>query len=184
MNANELMNRLAAEIADLALRIDSAQIDGLCAAILKAKRIFVSGRGRSGYISKCFAMRLTHLGLTCYCIDETNTPAVAAGDIVVICSGSGETEALVAMGRHCLRIGAELALVTANAESSLAELAGAVLVIPAYTSKLKNSVPTEHIMGGQFEDSMLLALDTCAIVMQRELGTTEDEMMRLHKNIE
>ena len=184
MLANELMRELAFEISNIADQTDPAQFDSFCRAMMLAKRVFVSGRGRSSFISKCFAMRLTQLGLTCYCIDESNTPAVCADDILIICSGSGETKALVASGRQCLQIGAKLALITANAESTLAGLAHTTLVIPSYSSKLGNNAPTINIMASQFESSMLLALDTCVLMMKYQIGTTEEEMMQLHKNIE
>lgn len=184
MPANELVKKLAYEIAGVADQIDSARIDAFCDAILSAKRVFVCGRGRSNYLSKCFAMRLTQLGLTCFCIDETNTPAIHADDILIICSGSGESETLAANGRHCLRIGAKLAVVTANAESALAEIAHIVLCVPSYSSKLKNNVPTINIMASQFESTMLLVLDACVLIMKDMIGTTEEEMMLLHKNIE
>ncbi len=184
MQLNEMMRQLAIEISDIALRIDSAMIDCFCQAMLTAKRVFVTGRGRSGYIAKCFAMRLMQLGLMVYCIDETNTPGVQRDDALVICSGSGETEGLVLNAKHAKRIGVKLAVVTAGENSTLAQLADICVVIPAYSSKLKNDSSTAHIMAGQFEDSMLLLLDACVAKMMETLGETEDGMMRRHKNIE
>ena len=186
MQANELMKKITLEIADIAERVDSNQIEEFCKEVLKAENIFVTAKGRSNYISKCFAMRLAQLGLKCYCIDETNTPSVSENDILVICSGSGETEPLVIAGRHCLRIGAKLALITADANSTLAGLAHTVIEIPSYSAKIKgkNTTPTINIMGNQFETSMLFALDVCVIKMMESLGITEEQMMRRHKNIE
>jgi len=179
-----MMRTLAMEIADISGRIDAAQTDRFCAAILESSRVFVTGRGRSGLVAKCFVMRLMQLGLDAYSIDETNTPGVRPEDVLVICSGSGETEGLIINARHAQRIGAKVALVTAGENSTLAGLADTTVVIPSYSSKLKNRVPTLNVLAGQFEDSMLLLLDACVITIMNKLRVTEDEMMSRHKNIE
>ena len=46
-----------------------------------AKRIFVAGAGRSGLISKFFAMRLMHAGFEVFVVGEIVTPSICEGDL-------------------------------------------------------------------------------------------------------
>src|SRR5919206_3998258 len=90
MNDDDLTVVLG-EIAGVADKIDREQLSSLVDRLVSAPRVFVTGEGRSGLMSKAFAMRLMHLGLTVYAMGETITPAVRQDDLVVAVSGSGTT---------------------------------------------------------------------------------------------
>ena len=60
-----------------------------------AGRIFVGGAGRSGLVSRFFAMRLVHSGYQVNMVGEVVTPALQDGDLLVIISGSGGTKTLM-----------------------------------------------------------------------------------------
>ena len=62
--------------------------------IMHSGKIFIAGAGRTGYIMRCFAMRLIHLGFCAYVIGDTEMIAAKAGDLLLIGSGSGETKTL------------------------------------------------------------------------------------------
>jgi len=57
----------------------------------RAKRIFCAAHGRSGYVLRCFCMRLMHLGYGAFFAGETITPGITKEDVLVVCSGSGQT---------------------------------------------------------------------------------------------
>ena len=63
-------------------------------SIMHSGKIFIAGAGRTGYIMRCFAMRLIHLGFCAYVIGDTEMIAAKAGDLLLIGSGSGETKTL------------------------------------------------------------------------------------------
>lgn len=63
----------------------------------QAKRIFISGAGRSKLVGNFFAMRLMHGGYDVSVVGEIVTPSIKAGDLLIIISGSGETEQLIAL---------------------------------------------------------------------------------------
>ena len=67
--------------------------------ILGAGQIFCDGLGRSGLSCKAFAMRLMHLGCRSYFVGETTTTAIQKGDLLLLCSGSGESKALISHGK-------------------------------------------------------------------------------------
>ncbi|RLF37682.1 MAG: 6-phospho-3-hexuloisomerase, partial [Thermoplasmata archaeon] len=87
----ESIDYLQEKIKDILGKVSEEDITKLCKLLLKAKRIFVYGAGRSGLVAKAFAIRLVHLGFQAYVIGETITPPVRVGDLVLIISGSGET---------------------------------------------------------------------------------------------
>ena len=64
-------------------------------SIMHSGKIFIAGAGRTGYIMRCFAMRLIHLGFCAYVIGDTEMIAAKAGDLLLIGSGSGETKRCV-----------------------------------------------------------------------------------------
>ena len=121
MNTAEYSTRILEELGRSLGAVGPAA-DALADAVLGARRVYVAGAGRSGLMLRAFAMRLMHLGLTSYVVGESVTPAIGAGDLLLIGSGSGETESLCCMARRCRALGAQLAVVTANPQSAIAAL--------------------------------------------------------------
>ena len=74
------VSAVADELSRTLTAISPAQMEQLADAILKAKRVFVAGAGRSGMMARCFVMRLMHMGLQAYMVGEVVTPGIAAGD--------------------------------------------------------------------------------------------------------
>ncbi len=64
----------------------------LTAMLDEAGRIFIAGAGRSKLVGNFFAMRLVHGGYNVNVVGEIVTPSIKAGDLLIIISGSGETE--------------------------------------------------------------------------------------------
>ena len=79
------------EIHSVLEKIDEKPYEEFLSSILNAKNIFVTGQGRSGMVSRTFAMRLTHIGLNAYCVGDATTPNIDKGDLLVACSSSGST---------------------------------------------------------------------------------------------
>ena len=132
------------------------QQEQLAAEIQKANRIFVAGAGRSGMMARCFAMRLMHMGITAYMVGEVVTPSIAAGDLLVIASGSGETASLVSMAKKAKSLGASVATVTIYPQATIGTLSDAVVAIHAPTSKsaIDTGVQSVQPMGSLFEQSL------------------------------
>lgn len=173
------------ELLRIGDEISANEIEQMCDMILTSDRIFTVGRGRSGLVSKMFAMRLMHLNLEAFAIDEVVTPSIKSGDLMIICSGSGKTASLVTMAEKAVSLGASLQIITASAGSTIAKMANGTVLIPGYTPK--NSV-NKHLsiqpMGSQFEQLLLIVLDTAVVYLMEKKGVTENEMMARHANIE
>src|SRR5258706_16202231 len=95
--------------------------EALRQAILQALRVFITGRGRSGLYMRGFAMRLMHMGRVIYVVDETTTPAITAGDLLLIGSGSGKTASQVGHAAKAKALGAKIGLITIAESSPIAE---------------------------------------------------------------
>src|SRR6185503_10646054 len=86
------MREAAAEIAEVAVRMDDAGPDALeptVRAIAGARRVMLFGCGREGLMMQALAMRLHHLGLeVCMQGDMTAFP-IGAGDLFLCAAGPG-----------------------------------------------------------------------------------------------
>jgi len=158
--------------------------EALISRIINAKRIFVVAAGRSALTVKAFAMRLMHLGFMVYVMGEIVTPAIRKGDLLLIGSGSGETDSLVAAARRAKSFGADLALVTIMPDSSIGRIADVVVRISAPTSKEDTGFVSIQPGGSCFEQSMLL-LNAFVLRIVELLKLDADENLRLrHANLE
>lgn len=147
----------------------------------KANRVFVSGAGRSGQIGKFFAMRLMHSGYDVSVVGEIVTPSIKRNDLLVIISGSGETEQLIAFAKSAKKVGADILLITTKADSTIGDMADAVFQIgrPELYSKVVG-MP----MGTVFELSTLSFLEAFISHIIHEKGIAEEIMRERHANLE
>jgi 6-phospho-3-hexuloisomerase len=63
MSTYEDVRQILSELDGIFQRIDETEVDALCDALLKARRVFVHGLGREGLAMRSFAMRLFHMGV-------------------------------------------------------------------------------------------------------------------------
>ena len=166
--------------------VSSQALDELRALILRADRVFVAGKGRSGLHMRAFAMRLMHLGLTAYVVDDVTTPAIGAGDLLLIGSGSGRTPSLVQYAAKARDLGAKVALISTAVASPVAEKADCVVHIAAPTQKAGDSSigASAQPMANLFEQSLGLLLDSVTQQLMDELDMTSDVMFTRHANLE
>ena len=102
--------------------ISEAQMDALAQKIDHANHIFLTGKGRSGLSISAFANRLLHLGYSVSMIGEISAPHTHENDLVIIASGSGETDALVAIAKKAKSEQLDLVCLTMNEASTIAQM--------------------------------------------------------------
>lgn len=179
------IDAILAEVSDVAGRVESTQLEGMVDAILRARRIFVSGAGRSGLMIRALANRLMHLGLTVSVIGEISAPHTQPGDLLLVGSGSGETASLVSQARAAKAAGMDVALLTANADSTLAGLATSVVVLPAQTKQsADDGAVSVQPMGSTFEQASLIVYDALVLELMRRSGETAESMKNRHADLE
>lgn len=144
-------------------------------------RIFIAGAGRSGLVSRFFAMRLMHAGYSVYIVGEIVTPSIRKGDLFLVLSGSGETETMLAFTKAAKKQGAKIALISTKSSSTIGDLADVSFQIgkPELYSKV-----TAMPMGTTFELSTLLFLEATIAHVIHEQGIPEEEMRTRHANLE
>ena len=146
-----------------------------------AGRIFVGGAGRSGLVSRFFAMRLVHSGYKVSMVGEIVTPSIQAGDLFVVISGSGGTETLMPLLKKAKSMGAKIAVISMKAKSAMSELSDLNVQIGN-----DNSFPATigMPMGSQFELSTLVFLEAAIADIMAAKGLTEEGLRAIHANLE
>lgn len=183
MNVIEYAERAVDELKDNIANVDNDSMEKLISLIFAAKKIYVAACGRSRLMISAFAMRLMHLGFEVYVVGEIVTPAVAEGDLVIFCSGSGKTASLINMASKARSIGATVTAITIYSDSELAQLAEHVLQIGGRTSKVASDTKTIQPGGNVFEQSVLILMD-CLIVRIAEVGQIDISKYKRHANLE
>ena len=174
------------ELRSVLASVSAQEMGSLAAALGRARSIFVAGAGRSGLAMRGFAMRLMHMGRTAHVVGDVTSPALRAGDILVVGSGSGSTGSLVAVARQAVEKGGALALLTIDPDSPLGKMASPVVRIPAPSPKAAagGAVTSRQPMATLFEQSLWVVLDSCIMLLMEETGVDAQAMFQRHANLE
>ncbi|QJD29236.1 bifunctional 3-hexulose-6-phosphate synthase/6-phospho-3-hexuloisomerase [Methylococcus geothermalis] len=155
-----------------------ARLTGL---LERSRRIFVAGAGRSGLVGRFFAMRLMHGGYQAYLVGEIVTPSIQKGDLLIVISGSGETETMIAYTKKAKEQGANIALISTRDKSTIGDMADMVFRIgtPEQYGKVVG-MP----MGTTFELSTLVLLEATIAHIIHTKKIPEEQMRTRHANLE
>jgi len=162
----------------------AAALDDAAAALRGARRVFVLGAGRSGLALKMTAMRLMHLGLEVHVVGDVTTPAIAAGDALLVASGSGTTAGILRSANTAAEVGAQIVCLTTDGSSPLAELAAVTVVVPAAQKQDHGGTRSAQYSGGLFEQSVVFVGDAIFHSLWLASGATADELWPRHANLE
>lgn len=179
-------DRILQELQGTLAAIPAVQVEQLTEQILSARKIFTAGAGRSGLMAKALAMRLMQLGLDAYVVGETVTPRAGKGDLLIIASGSGETQGLHIMAQKAAKADVTLAAVTIFPESSIGQLADLVVQVPGSPKDPadQGSYETVQPMGSLFEQTILLLFDAIMLSLMDKRGGDSAAMFTNHANLE
>jgi len=180
----ELVTGITAELSAMLHLINPAEVDALREAIRRAKRVFITGKGRSGLQMRAFAMRLMHMGFTVHVVDEVTTPAITTDDLLIVGSGSGGTASLVQYVARAKAVGAGIALLTTAPQSPIGTQAELVVQIPAASPKISSAGGSIQPMANLFEQALLITLDIIVMQLMDELNLTSEQMFTRHANLE
>ena len=176
-NAEIILREQRAVIA----KANEQELASLSNAIQRAQRVFVLGEGRSGLVMRMFAVRLMHLGKPTFVVGETTTPAIEPGDLLIACSGSGETAVTCLLAEKAVAARTTLAAFTADPESRLAKLANLVVTVPTQHKLGSAGVETVQYGASLFEQCAFILGE--AIVLGLMPDRTEAVVAR-HANLE
>lgn len=165
--------------------LDENQVSALLDEILKANKIVVCGAGRVGMAIRGFGMRLGHLGLRAFTLGDSTVPGISTGDLLIVASGSGETQTIYDLVEIAKKNGVRLALVTGNPASRMGKLADTVVQIqaPSKTKAVEGFVSIQP-MTTLNEQSLGIFFDALVLDLMERMGETHDTMWARHSNLE
>jgi len=118
-------------------------------------------------------------------VGETTVPAIGENDLLVAGPGSGETTYNVNVVKMAKKHKERIALITALKSFSLSKPCDIQVKIPASTKlSLKKGANSLQSMTNLFEQSLLINCDIVSIIIQNKLDILEDEMWKIHANLE
>ena len=117
-------------------------------------------------------------------VGETNTPNFGPNDLLIICSGSGETKQFIQIAEKAKSLGGKVMVFTGTPDSTLDQMSDASVIIKAPS---KNQADSEfksvQPMASLFEQGILIAGDAIVLGLM-EQGTDNGEMFSRHSNLE
>jgi 6-phospho-3-hexuloisomerase len=179
------IDQILSEISQVLSKVNDAEVDAMISQIQKAEKIVVCGAGRVGMAIRGFGMRLGHLGLNAYTLGDSTVPGISEGDLLIVASGSGETQTIVDLVQIANKNGCSIVAVTGNPESSIGKLASVVVKIEA-PSKTKEVIGFKSIqpMTTLNEQSLGIFFDALTLKLMENMGETHETMWARHSNLE
>lgn len=185
MNTIKYLAEVVQELSRTVHLISDTEAEKLASQILESKKIFVAGAGRSGFMGKAFVMRMMHMGFDAYIVGETVTANLEKDDLLIIGSGSGETNTLIAIAEKAKSLGGKIAAITISPDSSIGEIADIVVKLPGVTKdQSAGDYKTIQPMGSLFEQTMLLFYDAVILRIMEKKGLDSNKMYGKHANLE
>jgi 6-phospho-3-hexuloisomerase len=159
-----MMEIIFKENRSLMKHISVKAVEDFIQRIRNAESIFFCAQGRSGFILRCFCMRLMHLGYRVYFCGETITPAITNKDLLIVLSGSGDTPSTLEAVKSAKQHSAEAYGILGNIDSGIGSLVDRSIHIPGTTKLCRADEPESLQMAGSlFEQSAFLFLEAVVL---------------------
>ena len=184
LDAIHVIAREDATLADALGSLNPHSLERAVGELHRADSIFVLGAGRSGLALRMTAMRLMQLGLTVHVVGEVTTPAIGHGDVLLVASGSGTTEAIVRSARTAIDVGAIVITLTTATKSPLANLSSVLVEVPAAEKLDRAATKSVQYAGSLFEQAVVTIGDAFFHSLWLKSGQSADELWPRHANLE
>jgi 6-phospho-3-hexuloisomerase len=182
------MTEISKQIKINADKISTSNLFSVIGLILKTynqeQMVFVYGAGRSGFIGRCFAQRLMHLGIRSCFVSDAVTYQYAKDDLLILISGSGETTSTAAIAQKAKQIGGNIVLLSSNPRSTIGKISDYVIKIRGKSKDIAQSKESLAPYTSLFDISALAVLDSIGGLLMNRLGVTEADIDGRHASIE
>ena len=182
----EIVKTRLAGIGHLLDDMDQSAAEEFVQMLLRAGRIFITGRGRSGFVAQCFATRLMQMGFEVHVPGEATCPRIKKGDLMVAISCSGATTTTVQLARISREAEAWVAAVTAVPDSPITLVADHVVLAPVTEREVKERY--RYVLGPYnntlFEEALLLYFDAMVYSILEREGIPKETLSERHTNLE
>ncbi|MEV7014006.1 MurR/RpiR family transcriptional regulator [Streptosporangium sp. NPDC051022] len=163
-------------LADTAAQLHPDRLGAVVEAVAGARRVDVYGVGASGLVAADMAQKLMRIGLSSRSFADahlalTSAALVRPGDVAVGVSCTGETPDVLAPIGVARKAGATTIAITNNPRSSLAELAGHVLVSAGRETAFRPGALASRI-------SQLLIVDCIFVGIAQRTFDSSDAALR------
>lgn len=185
MHSQALVDAILDENRKLLARVPKKAVDRLIEEIENAGRVFCAAQGRSGYILRCFCMRLMQLGYPAFFAGETITPGIDKGDMLFVLSGSGQTTLTQEWTRIAREQGATACGIIGVEDSPIGRGLDYSFSLPA-GSRLDSRGDPDSIQppGSLFEQAAFCLLETIALALYQRQGSDPQAILDRHANLE
>lgn len=185
MSIRDNITSILQEISEVLGKVQQEQVDRLIEGIRKADKIVVCGAGRVGYAVKGFGMRLGHLGFNAYALGDTTVPSISEGDLLLVATGSGETQTIFDLVSIAKKNKSTIIAVTGNPESRIGLLADHIVKItaPSKTKAVEGFISRQP-MTTLNEQSLGIFFDAVVLQMMDQMNETHETMWSRHSNLE
>ena len=185
VSIHQKLERILEENHRLLQSLSDKKAEDFIQRILGARAIFFCAQGRSGFILRCFCMRLMHLGYHVYFCGETITPAIEPGDMLVVLSGSGETPSTLEAVMATKRRKAFTFAIVGTIESRITSAVDRYIHLPGTTKLRRDSEPQSLQMAGSlFEQAAFIFLEAIILTLHQERLAGSDSFSSRHAVIE
>ncbi len=179
------IKKILGEIKTVLSKVDEQEVDDLVGQIRAAKKIVAVGAGRVGMATRGFAMRLGHLGLSAYMLGDATVPSIGEDDLLLVSSGSGETQTIYDLVEIAKKNKANIALITGNPKSRMGKLADVVVRLTARSkTKAVEGFASVQPMTTLNEQCLGLFFDAVVLQLMHEMNETHDTLWARHSNLE
>jgi len=171
------------EIKNSLLQVDPDEVQKLITRLQKSDNIFCLGAGRSKTLLKSFCIRLNQLGLNCYEVGGVPCPPITKDDLLIVVTGSGSTQSVLAIMQRAKEFGATISVFTASPPDNISLLSDNVISIQAPSTLLpKEENSSKQLMRALFEQVTFIIQETIIAILS--LGIPIEEIVRRHANLE
>ena len=179
------IDKILNEISIVLSKIEDKQVDKFLSEILTAKKIVVCGAGRVGMAIRGFGMRLGHLGLNAYTLGDSTVPSISEGDLLIVASGSGETQTIFDLVSIASSNKATVFAITGNLTSRIGLLANGFVILeaPSKTKAVDGFVSVQP-MTTLNEQCLGIFFDAVVLRLMEMMQETHETMWNRHSNLE
>lgn len=181
----ENSKKILEEISLVFSKSDFSSQKEFVSAVISANKIVCVGAGRMGFALRGFSMRLAHLGKQAFMLGDTNVPHTGNGDLIIVASGSGETQTIYDLVEIAKKNGAKIATITGNPESRIGKLSDIKIIVkaPSKTKTIEGFTSVQP-MTSLNEQCLAILLDSIVLDLMLAMGETHETMWGRHSNLE
>ena len=181
---NGIMEQETQSLLKIPDTIDPEILDEIVERLLQVKqnghKVLIAGCGTSGAAAKQIAHIMNVVTIPCFFLSPTGAihgdlGAVSQGDVVILISNGGRTQAILDYVNPCLLAGATLIAVTEEPESELAKACHIVLKI-----KVDKEADPWGLVAATSTLAVMVVWDAIILGTVPHSGFTKEDFLRIH----